>query len=62
VTPHHAAAGARPPLPIFTKEHEMAKGQQKGNKEARKPKKTAPPKPNASQPSLKGFTATALKK
>ena len=40
----------------------MAKGQQKGNKEARKPKKTAPPKPNASQPSLKGFTATALKR
>ena len=40
----------------------MAKGQLKGNKEARKPKKAAPPKPNASQPSLKGFTATALKK
>ena len=40
----------------------MAKGQQKGNKEARKPKKAAPPKKNASQPSLKGFTADALKK
>ena len=40
----------------------MAKGQQKGNKEARKPKKTAPPKQDASQPSLKGFAATALKK
>lgn len=39
----------------------MAKGQQKGNKEARKPKKEKP-KQNASQPSLKGFTATALKK
>jgi len=40
----------------------MAKGQVKGNKEARKPKKTAPPKQNASQPSQKGFAATALKK
>jgi hypothetical protein len=39
----------------------MAKGQQKGNKEARKPKK-AVVKQNASQPSQKGFTATALKK
>lgn len=39
----------------------MAKGQQKGNKEARKPKKTVA-KQNASKPSLKGFTATALKK
>jgi hypothetical protein len=39
----------------------MAKGQQKGNKEARKPKKVKT-KQNASQPSLKGFTATALKK
>ena len=39
----------------------MAKGQQKGNKEARKPKKTVVKK-NAAQPSLKGFTATALKK
>jgi hypothetical protein len=32
----------------------VAKGQQKKSKEARKPKKTAPPKPNASNPSLKG--------
>jgi len=39
----------------------MAKGQQKGNKEARKPKKTVA-KQTASQPSLKGFTASALKK
>ena len=39
----------------------MAKGQQKGNKEARKPKK-AVVKKKAAQPSLKGFTATALKK
>jgi hypothetical protein len=62
VTPPVAAPGARLPSPIFNKEREMAKGQQKGNKEARKPKKTAPPKPNASQPSLKGFTADALKK
>ena len=33
----------------------MAKGQVKGNKEARKPKKTAPPKQNASNPSMKGI-------
>ncbi len=39
----------------------MAKGQQKGNKEALKSKKTVV-KQNASQPSLKRFTATALKK
>ena len=32
----------------------MAKGQRRGNKEVRKPKKPAPPKPNASAPSLKG--------
>lgn len=32
----------------------MAKGQQKKSKEARKPKKEAPPKPNASNPSTKG--------
>ena len=62
MTPHIAVSGACVPFPIFKKEREMAKGQVKGNKEARKPKKTAPPKPNASQPSLKGFTATALKK
>jgi hypothetical protein len=62
VAPQCAAAGARLPSPIFEKEHDMAKGQQKGNKEARKPKKAPPPKQNASQPSLKGFTATALKK
>ena len=39
----------------------MAKGQVKGNKEARKPKK-AKVKQNASQPSVKGFAATALSK
>ena len=39
----------------------MAKGQQTGNKEARKPKKIVP-KQNASQPSQKGFAATVLKK
>lgn len=33
----------------------MAKGQQKGNKEARKPKQNVPPKQNASKPSLKGM-------
>jgi len=32
----------------------MAKGQQKTSRETRKPKKPAPPKPNASKPSLKG--------
>lgn len=31
----------------------MAKGQKKSNKEIRKPKAAKPPKPNASQPSLK---------
>lgn len=31
----------------------MAKGQKKSNREARKPKAEKPPKPNASQPSLK---------
>jgi hypothetical protein len=35
-------------------EQSMAKSQRKGNKEIRKPKKPAPPKPNASNPSLKG--------
>lgn len=33
----------------------MAKGEQRGNREARKPKKPAPPKQNASNPSLKGM-------
>jgi hypothetical protein len=32
----------------------MAKGQNKSNKEVRKPKKEAPPKGNASNPTLKG--------
>jgi hypothetical protein len=32
----------------------MAKGQQRSNREVRKPKKKAPAKPNASNPSLKG--------
>ena len=31
----------------------MAKGQKKSNKEARKPKATKPPKPNASSPSAR---------
>jgi hypothetical protein len=34
-------------------EHTMAKGQKKSNKEARKPKKEQPKKPNASNPSQK---------
>jgi hypothetical protein len=32
----------------------MANGEQRGNREARKPKKPAPPKQNASNPSQKG--------
>jgi len=32
----------------------MAKSQQKSSRETRKPKKPAPPKLNASKPSLKG--------
>ena len=40
----------------------MAKGQQKGNKETRKPKKSAPPKQNASNPSMKGVIASPPKK
>ncbi len=35
----------------------MAKGQQRGNRETRKPKKPEPPKQNASNPSLKGTPA-----
>jgi hypothetical protein len=31
----------------------MAKGQMKSSRETRKPKATKPPKPNASQPSVK---------
>ncbi len=33
----------------------MAKGQKKGNKEARKPKKEAPPKQIEAKPSMKGI-------
>jgi len=41
----------------------MAKGQQRGNREARKPKKPGPPKQNVSNPSLKGAPqAQPLKK
>jgi hypothetical protein len=36
----------------------MPKGQQRGNRELRKPKKAGPPKQNASNPSLKGVIAT----
>jgi len=39
----------------------MAKSQQKSNREIRKPKKAAPPKPNASQPSQKGVPVSAPK-
>lgn len=40
----------------------MAKGQQRGNREARKPKKPEPPKQNASNPSLKGTSPAAQSK
>ncbi|WP_302054172.1 hypothetical protein [Sphingomonas tagetis] len=35
----------------------MAKGQRKSGREARKPKKTEPPKANASAPTMKGTPA-----
>ncbi len=40
----------------------MAKSQRKSSKEARKPKKEAPPKPNASKPTLKGTVLPKLEK
>ena len=39
----------------------MAKSQRKSSKEARKPKKEAPPKPNASNPTQKGVVANLAK-
>lgn len=39
----------------------MAKGQRKSTKEVRKEKKPAPPKPNASKPSLKGSVSNIAK-
>jgi hypothetical protein len=39
----------------------MAKGQQKKTKETKKPKKEAPPKQNASKPSVKGTPVPAGK-
>lgn len=39
----------------------MSTSQRRGNKEARKPKKLAPAKVNASQPSLKGIVTTLAK-
>jgi hypothetical protein len=39
----------------------VAKGEQKSNKETRKPKKAAPPKTNASNPSLKGTSRDPAK-
>lgn len=39
----------------------MAKGQRKTNKEVRKPKKEAPPKGNASNPSVKNSVAGVFK-
>ena len=35
----------------------MAKGQKKSNRETRKPKKEAPPKPSQASPSTKGQAA-----
>ncbi|WP_237718468.1 hypothetical protein [Sphingomonas sp. ATCC 31555] len=43
--------------PSFSGSRIMAKGQQRGNRETRKPKKPEPPKQNASNPSLKGTPA-----
>jgi hypothetical protein len=40
----------------------MPKGQQRGNREIRKPKKAGPPKQNASNPSVKGVVAAAPSK
>jgi hypothetical protein len=40
----------------------MAKSERKGSKELRKPKKAAPPKQNASNPSTKGVAAAPGKK
>lgn len=39
----------------------MAKKERKSNREARKPKKTAPPKPNASNPSTKPTVSALFK-
>jgi hypothetical protein len=39
----------------------MAKGQKKTSREDRKPKKEAPPKQNASKPSVKGTPVPAPK-
>ena len=39
----------------------MAKSQRRGSKEARKPKKVQPPKPNASQVSIKSAIPNLLK-
>lgn len=39
----------------------MAKGQRKSTREPRKAKKPAPPKPNASNPSVKGTSVIAQK-
>jgi len=39
----------------------MAKSQRKGSKEARKPRKAQPPRPNASQPSVKMAIPNLLK-
>lgn len=40
----------------------MAKSQRRSSKEVRKPKKPAPPKPNASNPSQKGVVPKAQQK
>jgi hypothetical protein len=45
-----------------TRSKDMAKGQQKKTKEARKPKKEAPPKGNASNPSMKDPVQSVFQK
>lgn len=59
-TDHHLHAGSIGPQ--NPGEYGMAKGQQRGNREARKPKKPEPPKQNASNPSLKGTPQAQLPK
>jgi hypothetical protein len=49
-------------LRLNSRKSDMAKGEQRGNREARKPKKPSPPKQNASNPSLKGAPPPPAKK
>jgi hypothetical protein len=58
----HPGQGVGHRLERNVEEAPMAKGQRKSNKEIRKPKKQAPPKQNASNPTLKGAPAALLSK